>query len=192
MFRQFLTNFVWLDICVLIFIVRGCWIGFQKGSVVEIFKMVALFFSIFIGLHFYSDLAYLLTDFARIVKSVAPIFSYIVMVSIVMFSFCIFRDGFFIMFKMGDASKRSKVGGLVLGLIRGVLFGGIVFFGCLIVDNVALTRSVRVSYSGSILLEINSNIYSSMHRFIVRPLFPKEERRQSIKEMVRNNKWIFD
>lgn len=188
MFRQFLTNFVWLDICVIIIIVRGCWIGLRKGSLVEVFKIIALFLAIFIGLHFYLDVAHVITGFVRIVAPIAPIFSYSVLVGLVIFTVRIVRDGIMVLLKSDDVSRWSKVGGLVLGFFRGILLGGLVFLGCLIADNITLTRSVRSSYLGETLLLINSNIYSGMHRFIVHPIFPKEEKNVNIAILVENNK----
>jgi hypothetical protein len=81
---------------------------------------------------------------------------------------------------------------LILGFLRGVLLGGIIFFGCLIVDNSTLTYSVGHAFSSKTLLSINSNIYSSTYRFLIHPIFPNEEKCQSIEMMIKKNKYRAD
>ena len=55
MLMDFLQKINWLDIVSLAICVRAVFIGVKKGFVVEFFKSLGILFSVFITLHYFSD-----------------------------------------------------------------------------------------------------------------------------------------
>ncbi len=178
MFRQFLANFTWIDICIFVIISHACWIGFRKGTLTEVFKIAALFFAVFIGLHFYLRGGNFLSVLMRVPKPVGHAMAYTIFIGMTIGVFRIIRDGMTILLTEKDdgVSVQSRIAGLMLGALRAVLLSSVIVCGCVITGNGWIERSVRYSYSGRMFLPIAPKIYSEIYRVVVSPVFPKEEK----------------
>ena len=194
MFRQFLSNFTWLDICVVGVIARGCWIVLRKGVLVELFKIAALIFAIFIGLHFYSRCGDFFINMLHGMKPAAYIFSYVLLIGVTVGIFRIARDGALVLFRDKDdaSSGKGKIIGLIMGFGRALLLSSLIFLGCLIVDNVHLTRTVRHSFTGQFILPLSPAVYSGVHHFLIRPVFPGEKKNTRAISLVETYKRVLD
>lgn len=177
-------NFGWLDICMMIVFVRACWIGFHRGVLAEAFKIAGLFFAIVIGVHFYLDLAFAITKSVSIMSPVASIFSYVILISLVIVLFRFFREGVVIFFKEDDMSGAHRFIGMVVGCCRAVLLGGLIVLGCLIGNHRFLTDSVRDAFLSKKLLVVGGRIYSGAYRYIIHPVFPDEEKNFAVEKMI--------
>ena len=194
MVKQIFANFTWLDICVALIIVRGCWIGFQKGFLVEVFKMFALIVATFIALHFYSQSGDVFIHVLRRLDPVAHVFSYVVLIGITVGIFRIVRDGIVVLLKDKESEEifAFRITGLVLGFVRSLVLSSLLVVGCLIADVGSLKRIVRHSFTAPSILAIGPQIYVEGFRRLVRPVFPNEEENEKVSAFARSNKRVFD
>lgn len=175
-------------------IARGCWIGFQKGFLVEIFKNVSIVVAIVVGFHYYVRCGNALIPVLQVFKPVAHIFSYIFLVGTTIFLFRMIREGLFVLFRDEEykCTTSSKLMGMALGFLRSLLLSSIFLFGCLAVDRSGLTSTVRRSFTESMLLPIDAKIYSGAYHWIIDPLFQKEKKNMRVFMLVEGNKRVFD
>jgi|GEM_PF-5645342 len=194
MVRQFFANFTWLDLCSAVIVVRGCWIGFQKGFLIEVFKLIGLIAAVFVGFHFYIPFGDFLNDVLRVPKPVAHIFSYGLLIGVTVGLFQIMRGGLIVLLRDQDQEEAAwqRLVGLIFGLCRGVIFSSLVIVGCLVSGQSVLTRTVRHSFSAPALAPVSPAIYSGIFRAAVRPIFSNETENTRISTLVSMNQRVYE
>jgi len=156
----------WLDILVLVLIVRTCLIASQSGFPIELFKFIGTLSAIYFSLHYYL----VLTDYTLRWLSLGgrmPLeFSeFIIFLVLAIAGYCIFillRSIFYRFLKMEAVSGLNKWGSLVLGVARGILLVSLIMFMMFISSIGYLRDSVRASYSGKRLFMIAPDTYACL------------------------------
>lgn len=163
MFLDIAKQFNWVDILVVILLLRIGYVALRNGLVIEFFKILGTVTAIYLSLHYYTALS----DWVRmrLGSEKVPLefldFLFFVVLAIGGYSiFVVLRSVFSRFIKMEAVPKLDKWGGFILGMGRGVLLVGLVIFMLGISGVDYLKSSIKGSYSGRRLVKIAPDAYS--------------------------------
>lgn len=186
MLLNIIKQFNWLDIIVVIILFRICYIAVKSGLPVELFKILGTLLAIYLSLHYYT----MLSDFFRnriAVKSLPLEFldflSFTVLAILGYLIFVSLRVLFYRLIKMEAAPQLNKWGGLILGVGRGILLGGLIIFMLIISSVGYLKNSVKDSYSGKRLFKVAPATYSALWDNLMSKFATKEKFNSTILEV---------
>ena len=162
MLYPIVSKFNWIDILIIICILRLSYIGLKRGLAIEAFKFVNLIFCSFAALHFYTILARLINSkLTALPIEAAKILSYSLLCFIITIIFRIIREGFFAMMTVESITSVSKICGFILGAVRGVIISGLIIFGLCISTIHYVELSAKSSYLGSKFVHVPAKIYEA-------------------------------
>ncbi|MCX5706293.1 MAG: CvpA family protein [Candidatus Omnitrophica bacterium] len=164
MLTDILKQFKWLDIFILILVVRVCYVSIKTGFPVEIFKFLGTLSAIYASLHYYT----LTSDFirqrlpleAKMPLEFLDFVMFLLLAAAAYFIFFLLRTTFYRLIKIEAVSTLNKWGGLVLGIARSVLLAGLVIFLLSISSVDYLKNSVKHSYLGVRFFKVAPATYS--------------------------------
>lgn len=192
MILNIIRQFNWVDIFVIILLFRICYIAIKSGFVVELFKSLGTVLAIYLSLHYYTALADLVTRYLSIKESMPLEFldfiAFIILVIIGYFIFVILRQVFSQLIKTEAAPNLNRWGGLALGIVRGILFSGLIIF-ILVISCVGYFKgSAQSSYLGKRLFKVAPTTYTKLWNGIASKFMTKEKFNQTILEVQENLK----
>lgn len=159
----------WVDIFVLILLVRGTYIGLRHGFITEIFKIFGIIVALFVSLHYYGNLSRFLATQALFSKLSPSLQQGISFVALILLSLAIFELGHFVirsLMRVEGSGVLEKTGGGVCGFIRGAVIAGLILFALNLLPVTYLKTSInRNSWSGPQLVKIGPAIYHMLVRF---------------------------
>jgi len=163
MILEIVKQFNWLDVFILLFIVRMIYIGARTGFFIELFKLVGIVFTIYISFHYYTLLGDFVKD--RYAPETVPIdfldfFIFVFLAVAVYLIFVLLRNVVFHFIKMETVPLLSKWGGLFLGILRGVFTISLIIYVFAISCMPYLITSAQRSYLGPRLLNISVTTYT--------------------------------
>lgn len=178
-----LKRFNWLDIFVIIFWLRICYIAAKTGFLTELFKVLGSIGSIYLSLHYFSGLS----DFVRerLPTELMPVefvdfLCFIFLAALGYFVFFLLRKIIVRFVKMEAVPKLSRWGGIILGVIRPFLVTSIIIFAMVMSSVVYFKRSVAVSYSGEYLFKVAPGVYSALWNGLLSKFMIKETFNQTV------------
>lgn len=178
----------WVDIFVIILLLRICYIALRNGLAVEFFKLLGTLGAIYLSLHYYTALSDWITQRQFILKEKMPLefLDFLIFVLLAVLGYVIFlilREAFSRFFKMEAKARINKWGGLILGIARGFLFMSLIIFALLISSIGYLKNSVVNSYSGKYLFKIAPATYTKLWSGLLSKFMTKEEFNSTILEV---------
>lgn len=178
-----------LDIIILILLLRICYIAFKTGIVVEVFKLLGVIAAIYAASHYYTPIS----DFfrQRYLQQSIPLefIDFLVFVSLVLLSYACFillRITFYKFAKMEAVPNLNKYGGLVLGLVRWFFTAALVIYILMISSVSYLSSAVKHSYLGSRFSSVSAGTYNWMWNSVFSKFSPQEKPNTVVSE-VRDN-----
>lgn len=181
MLYPYISQFNWIDILIIICVLRMCFIGLKRGLGTEIFKFINICFCTFVAFHFYYSLGeFISSKLPALPLEAALIFNYAVLIFIITIIFRMLREGFFVFIKTETVSAVSKYSGLIVGFIRGILISGLIIFGLLISTVHYFELSARTSFLGPRILQFQIKTYEAIFNGIVAKIFPDQSLNQEV------------
>jgi len=152
----------WVDIVVVILIIRVVYISVKSGFPVEIFKLLGTICAIYFSLHYYIVLGDLLRGYFT---SIIPeaYFNFLCFFALALlgyFLFFLLRTALYHFVDVKAVPALSKWGGLIAGLIRDILLIGLIVFTLSISTVSYLENSVNKSYIASRFSKVAPVTYS--------------------------------
>lgn len=173
----------WLDIFVLIILIRICYVSVKSGFPVELFKFSGLILAVFLSLHYYTRLSALVSVSLGL-KNVSLVFlsllSFVFLASIALLIVSLLRKLFFKLVKIEAVSNLNKWGGLVIGIVRAFLFASLIIFVFVMSGISYLQGSVASSYSGKGIFRLAPQAYGWMFNGVVSKFCASEKFNQSV------------
>ena len=80
-FTHIVQSINWVDVVMLVLLIRIVFIGVRTGFVTELFKLFGVFCSVFVGLHYYTPLAALLAKKVDVSLGILECFFFVLLVS---------------------------------------------------------------------------------------------------------------
>ncbi|MEK6727252.1 MAG: CvpA family protein [Candidatus Omnitrophota bacterium] len=191
MFSQIKNQINWLDLFVIIILIRICYVAIKTGFPIELFKILGVILATYLSLHYFSGLSsslLILIGSKNIPSVFLSLLSFMFLAGAGFLFFSFLRRIFFKLVKMEAVSALNKWGGLVLGITRGFLFASLVIFIFVISGIGYLKKSVTVSYSGKAIFKIAPATYAWAFNGLVSKLVTGEKFNQSILDVEKDLK----
>lgn len=186
MFLNVIKQFNWVDIFVIIILIRIVYIAIKNGLVKEFFKISGTILAIYLSLHYYTPLS----DFIRSrfgLKNIPLEFlDFICFAVLAILGYAIFiviREAFSRLINIEAVPKLNKWGGFILGIARVVLLSGLIAFALVISSVNYLKSSVIGSYSGKSMFKVASTAYVIIWNKLMSKFMSKEKFNQTILEV---------
>jgi uncharacterized membrane protein required for colicin V production len=183
---DFIIRLNWIDILVIILIIRITYIAIQRGVFVEIFKDLGVIVSVFICLHYYTRLGDFLENLTQIRPSVIEFWDFcsFFFLWIVVTGFFVFlRWLFFSSIKIETLSFINRVFSFLLGFLRAVLVSSLFMFVFSIPAVNYFKKSVEQAYLGRRIFFVSPSLYKGLHNNLVSKFFPQEKINPAVKEL---------
>lgn len=164
MLLNILKQINWVDIFILVLIIRVCYVAAKNGFPIELFKLGGTILAIYLSCHYFALISVYLSS--RIGSgNLLPLefLEFIIFVLLAITGYGIFlllRSIFNRFIKMEAVSGLNKWGSLLLGVIRGLLLASLIMFMMFISSIGYFKNSVRMSYSGKRLALLAPRTYA--------------------------------
>ena len=164
---QVLENFNWVDVLIILLLLRSAYTGARVGLTAELFKLLGTILSIILGFHYYNEIASALISYINI-----PIWlsQFIILVVIVLSVRAIFKYGVVLVLRVLNIQfilQLEKIGGVLIGLGRGFLIWGLVLIALLFFPVEYLYSSIyEKSFLAPYLIKATKKTYTSIIGFI--------------------------
>ncbi len=159
----------WVDIFVLILLIRTSYVGLRCGLLGEIFKILGIIAALFVSIRYYSNLAQFLTTQVFFSKLSLPVNRGISFVCLLLAVMLIFKLGRFIarfIMQLEVADPLKRMGGVICGFIRGGIIASLILFALNLLPLDYLKKSINEdSWSGSRLIKVGPAIHHTIIKF---------------------------
>lgn len=184
--KEIIEQVNWVDIAVVILLLRiGC-IALKEGLSVELFKFCGVFFATYITLHYYISLSDLIASRISLPEGTTAFLDFLCFVVLTVSTYLVlvlFREVFGRFIKMEAVPHLNKYGGLALGVLRGIFAAGLVVFALGISSVDYLKDSVNDSYAGRRFFKVAPGIYTWVWNNLTSKFFPQEKFNNTILEI---------
>ena len=174
---SFLKQINWIDIFVLILLLRVCYIAGKTGFSTEIFKFLGTVCAIYLACHYYARVGNFVNNFVPLkgTSGVAllNLLTFFSLASLGYFIFAIIRQAFYTLIRIETATLLNRWGAFILGIARWSLLTSLLFFSVTISNIDYLKNTLSNSVLGPGLVGLAPKVYTSLwdnliSRFIVR------------------------
>ena len=174
----------WVDIIVVILIIRVGYISIKSGFPVEIFKLLGTICAIYLSLHYYISLGNLLRGYftSMIPENYFNFICFIALTLLGYFLFFLFRTALYHFVDVKAVPALSKWGGLVTGFLRDILLIGLIIFAFSISSVTYLANSANKSYIASRFSQVAPSTYSWIWNNITSKFIPSEKFNNAVLE----------
>ena len=157
-----LARLNWIDVIVVILILRTSYVAFRHGLSHEIFPLIGAVSTLILSLHYYNTLALLVTrNILQVNTAVAVFFSFLALVIIIGLIFRLLRGIVDAIVKISWHPALEKFGGLIVGVIRASVVASTVLVILALLPLPYLQWSIRdKSVTGMYFLRIGPGIYA--------------------------------
>lgn len=153
----------WLDILIVIILIRIVYIAFKGGLVSELFKTLGTVFAIYLSLHYYSAITNFLQQYIKLKDEASNILYFISFVGLALFGYLLFlllRLVFSRLIKLQAVPNLDKWGGIAMGVLRGFLLASLIIFMISLSGISYLRKSISSSYSARVLFVVAPETYT--------------------------------
>ena len=140
----------------MVIVLRGIYIGWLEGFATELFKTITVVGSFIVTSLYYSRLADLIAQAGFVPEKLSQILAFLIIFAILALALKFLRDLLLHFIHLDAAhSGFNKLSGLMLGVLRAVIFSGAVIFWLNLFPVDYLKSSIEEkSFSGPYLLKI--------------------------------------
>ena len=180
----FLQHINWVDIAIIILILRGIQIGAKRGFFIEIFKIISILCAIYISIHYFSVVSDYVNSNAPVPVDFADSLSFAFLIFACILIWVPIRDGILHFVKVEAVPVLNKFGGAMIGLLRSFLVvslfvlilefmsGG--YFGAIVVNSKFGTKFSKLAPS----------IYVSIHDNLIAKFAPDDKLNNAVFEVI--------
>lgn len=176
----------WVDVIVIIIMLRTSYVALQDGLSHEIFPLIASIFTVITGLHYYDKIAYLISrNVVGLPAEVLKPISFILLVLVVWFILKLIRSILDKIIKVSWHPLIEKFGGLICGIIKASIVTSIILIILALIPLPYLQTSIREkSLTGMYFLKIGPTIYEKVTGLL--PIVRTEAERAGKANLIRD------
>lgn len=158
------TRLNWIDVIVIIVMLRTSYVAFQDGLSHEIFPLIGAVSTLIIALHYYNTLALAVTrNILQVNTAVACFFSFLALVIIIGIIFRLLRGVVDAIVKVSWHPVLEKFGGLIVGVIRASVVASTVLIILALLPLPYIQWSIRdKSVTGMYFLRIGPEMHANV------------------------------
>ncbi|MDP2913169.1 MAG: CvpA family protein [Candidatus Omnitrophota bacterium] len=165
---EIVTKINWVDVLVIIIILRTSYVAFQEGLSHEIFPLLSAIFTVSIALHYYNRIAFYI--YQNSIQVPVALLDLIIFISLIVLLGFIFKFTKVILDKIIKVTWHpliERLGGLIVGALRASITASIVLIIISMMPLPYLSWSVRErSLTGMYFLRIGPDIYERVAAFL--------------------------
>lgn len=181
---SYLSRINWVDIFILILLIRTSYIGFTQGLSYEVLTLVGVIGAIILTIHNYEYLGIFLNEKLNLPIDFSNLMSFLILAAGMIFLFRLFRNTVYRFLKFEIFPRLERFGGLILGFVRGCLIASLIFLGLLLVPNNYIITSIKEkSLTGPMFLKIAPVSYD--YTINLFPRYKDTERNKLIQELLK-------
>ena len=169
------TNPNIVDFFMAIVIVTIICSGARKGIIAEVFKLLGIFCTIFVTLHYYERFADVLRIQFFEKEASTEFFAFSVLGILTFVTFVLISKGWILILKIKFHEKIDRYGGAVLSLARSYFACGLIFFVLLLANHEYVLLRARKSVSRDILRYVAVDFYRAAYSALIEEFFPNEK-----------------
>ncbi len=174
MFKQSAPFVNPMDLVAVFVVLRALYIGWAGGSIVELFKLSGTAFAAVVALHFYPRVAQGIAGWVLLWAPVAPFLALVILWGGITALFKLVREGWEVVLPRTPPSSSLKIGGMILGGVRGTLAASLTFLAVMLAGHPSLERMGRTSMSRVMFAPAAVDLYRWVYDAGVRRFFPDE------------------
>lgn len=183
---QKLVNVV--DVLMAFILLRGTYVGFQQGVLVEFFKIIGILLANFIAIHYFFEFTRLAGTSIPLPQDILQPLVFAVLWVFVVLIFAVVRNGWLMGFAPKEKKFFDKFFGAALGFLRGMVVCGLTFVLIFISGHSTLMSSARQSLSGFYLLGLSPYLYDQAFESGITKIFPDEVKNEKVFEYMTGEK----
>jgi uncharacterized membrane protein required for colicin V production len=186
-FTHILASINWIDVAMLVLLIRIIFIGVKTGFVTELFKLLGVVFAAFISLHYYTPLAVFLAKKTGWSIDLLQCVFFVLLVSLSVVAIKYLRDGFLMVFKFETTHAGvDQWGSGILSILRAVLLISLVLFGLLLSNVQWLQKQTFTSVSQKLALKTAPGTYNFIYNGFIGKI-TKEKYNDEVPRVIANN-----
>ena len=181
---EFFQNINWIDLLVVILLIRSSYIGFARGFGWEFFRFLGAISVVIFPIYFYEYGTQLIIDYFPVLDPFSdPIcFTSLYIIPILVFKIINGVVDKIRVIKIDTFSILGNVGGLCIGFIRGCILLSLLLISLIFTQIPYFEKSVKErSYAGRSILKIAPFVYDNIAEFF--PALKFGSRNEAIKEL---------
>jgi uncharacterized membrane protein required for colicin V production len=160
---EIIKNINWLDIIVLVLVVRGVYMGAKRGLTAELFNFFGIIISLILAIQWYSRVADVLILNFSLPIWLSKFLCFVVITQIIRITFKYSLALLLKILNIQFIPQLEKIGGGIIGLGRGVIAAGILILALSFIPNDYMKESIRAkSFTGNFLIRVTERIYISL------------------------------
>lgn len=180
---QYIPDINWVDIFIVILLIRTCYTGYARGVGYEAITLLGIIGAAILTVHNYEYLGLFFRKELNLPVGFSNLISFIMLGTGAFYVFRLARDSLYRFLRFEIFPAVERFGGLALGFVRGALLVSLILLGMLLVQRPQLSMAIKYkSYSGPMFLKVIPVAYD-----YVIGLFPKyedTERNELIREVL--------
>ena len=166
MVESILKYINWVDIVIVILLLRGAYAGYRGGFGREIGRLISIVVGIVVSFQNYRPLGNFISSHSFVPSLYSNIISFIFLLVIVALVVKLLMAVIRQLMRVEFVPAVESNGGLILGLIQGVIIASLVLVILVWLPSARLKKAItKNSYLGPIVLEISPAIHDSLIRF---------------------------
>ncbi|MFA5090459.1 MAG: CvpA family protein [Candidatus Omnitrophota bacterium] len=168
----------WVDVFILIVLLRIIYIAIKNGLFPELFKLLGTVFALYLSWHYYSRLSEAISGRLSLTGAslqTVALLIFLGLASVGYLFFGLLRRIFCRLFKMESLPKLDKWGGFILGIARGLIYCGMLLFMFAISPIPYLNQSLGRSYFAAQVLEVPNRVYTLLWQVVVSKFMPNDK-----------------
>ncbi len=173
---EIIKNINWLDIIVLVLVVRGVYMGVKRGLTAELFNFFGIIISLILAIQWYSQVADVLILNFNLPIWLSKFLCFVVIAQIIRIAFKYSLTLLLKILNIQFIPQLEKIGGGIIGTGRGIIAAGILILALSFIPNDYMKESIQVkSFTGNFLIRVTERTYTSLIFWL-----PEKERESAI------------
>jgi len=164
-----------VDVFMAVVIATIICIGRRGGIISESIKLLGIFCTIFIALHYYIRLADYLKDQFIGPDAATEFFAFSLLAILAFVAFIFISHGWVLILKIKIPAAVNRWGGLALSLARSYFTCGLLFFMLLLAQHEYATTRAQQSVSRVIFRSVAADLYKAAYATLIEDFFPEEK-----------------
>jgi membrane protein required for colicin V production len=181
-----ITQLNWVDIILLIAIIRIIYIGVKRGFLVELSKILGVVLGAIIAFHYYIGLSDVIVTSSPLPTGFSDLICFTSLFLVVVLVFKFVREGLAVVVKAEPIPLVNSWGGFIMGTLRAWIFCSVCIYIMLISGFGYVEKSTRQSYAANYMVNSAPAIYSFSFERIISKLFPSEHLNSTVFEVISN------
>lgn len=186
MIYNILTQINGVDLLIAIILVKVCWTAVKTGLVTEAFKLLGTIAATYLSLHYFVTLGDFMRGGGAAKKMGLEFIDFLAFVLLAILGYIFFvvaRMAFGRFIKAEAVPRLNKIGGFILGVVRGLLASGLIVF-MLIISSVGMVKEMAASaYFGRNIYKLSFSLYSGMWNGFFSKVMPQESFNNTLLEI---------